>query len=177
MIVFGGFDANDVVQNDVLLDTNANGSAGVFVGTWSELNLSYPVPPPRIFHSAVYDQTNDRMIVFGGCADVYCFDPLNDTWVLTNAIGLGGTPAWTQLSPSGNLPSPRSFHNAVYDATNNRMIVYGGVGISGDVYDVWVLTNANGLGGTPAGFSFLRPGDSRTRGMGRPPSTTLLPAL
>jgi hypothetical protein len=29
------------------------------------------------------------MIVFGGCADLYCDVPLNDTWVLSNAIGLG----------------------------------------------------------------------------------------
>jgi hypothetical protein len=26
------------------------------------------------------------MIVFGGCADLYCYVPLNDTWVLSNAI-------------------------------------------------------------------------------------------
>jgi hypothetical protein len=46
-------------------------------------------PPARAFHSAVQDQTNNRMIVFGGCADVYCDVPLNGTWVLSNAIGLG----------------------------------------------------------------------------------------
>ena len=133
------------------MDSNANGSGGFEAGTWSELNLSYPIPPQRAFHSAVYDQTNNRMIVFGGCADIYCFLPLNDTWVLTNANGSGGTPAWTQLSPTGTPPSPRYDHDAVYDATNNRMIVYSGegagfVGLS----DVWVLSNANGLGGTPA---------------------------
>ena len=111
---------------------------------WSELNLSYPVPPPRAFHSAVYDQTNNRMIVFGGCADQYCFDPLNDTWVLTNANGLGGTSAWIQLTPSGSLPNARAYPNTVYDATNNRMIVYGGLGVSDDLSDVWLLTNANG---------------------------------
>jgi len=151
MIVFGGGDGNLILQNDVLVDSNANGSGGFEAGTWSELNLSYPIPPQRAFHSAVYDQTNNRMIVFGGCADIYCFLPLNDTWVLTNANGSGGTPAWTQLSPTGTPPSPRYDHDAVYDATNNRMIVYSGegagfVGLS----DVWVLSNANGLGGTPA---------------------------
>jgi len=153
MIVFGGIDGNDNLQNDVLLDTNANGSGGLFAGTWSELNLSYPLPPPRIFHSAVYAQKNNRMIVFGGCADLACFAPLNDTWVLTNANGTGGTPAWTLLSPTGSLPSPRAYQNAVYDATNNRMIVYSGYsgnGSGSSLSDLWVLSNANGLGGTPA---------------------------
>jgi hypothetical protein len=151
MIVFGGADGNFVLQNNVLVNSDANGSGSLGAGSWSELSLSYPVPPPRISHSAVYDQTNNRMIVFGGCADLYCFLPLNDTWVLSSANGSGGTPTWTQLTPTGAAPSPRYDHNAVYDATNNRMIVYSGedansVGLS----DVWVLSNANGLGGTPA---------------------------
>ena len=161
MIVFGGIDGSITLQNDVLRDSNANGSGGFEAGTWSELNLYYPVPPPRDFHSAVYDQTNNRMIVFGGCADVYCFAPLNDTWVLSNANGSGGTPAWTQLTPSGTLRIPREFQNAVYDATNNRMIVYsgdnGGPNFS-SFSDVWVLTNANGLGGTPAWTELLPTG-------------------
>jgi hypothetical protein len=151
MIVFGGADGNLVLQNDVLVDSNANDSGGFEAGSWSELNIYYPLPPARISHSAVYDQTNNRITVFGGCADIYCFLPLNETWVLTNANGSGGTPAWTQLSPTGTPPSPRYDHDAVYDATNNRMIGYSGegagfVGLS----DVWVLSNANGLGGTPA---------------------------
>ena len=80
-----------------------------------------------------------------------CDIPLNDTWVLSNANGLGGTPAWTELSPTGSLPSPRGYHNAVYDATSNRMIVYSGEGAgNSSLSDIWVLSNANGLGGTPA---------------------------
>src|SRR5215471_15331189 len=109
MIVFGGLDQNDVPQNTVLLESNANGSGGLEAGMWSELNPAV-VPPPRIFHSAVYDQTNNRMIVFGGCVDLNCDIPLNDTWVLTNANGQGGTPSWIQLAPAGTLPNPRDFH-------------------------------------------------------------------
>jgi len=149
MIVFGGLNPIAVPNNYVLLETNANGSGGLQGGAWSELGMSF-VPPARAFHSAVYDQANNRMIVFGGCADTECLLPLNDTWVLSNANGVGGTPAWTELSPSGPLPSPRSFHNAVYDATHNRMIVYSGAINNTALTDAWVLSNANGLGGTPA---------------------------
>ena len=72
------------------------------------------------------------MIIFGGCADLECDIPLNDTWVLTNANGLGGTPVWTELSPGGTLSTPRAFHNAMYDAVKlddhlRRHIVRGRV--------------------------------------------------
>jgi hypothetical protein len=89
------------------------------------------------------------MIVFGGNN---CFTQgaqfYNDVWILTNANGLGGTPAWTQLSPSGGPPAARENHTAVYDPASNRMIIFGGGSTSG-LNDVWVLANANGLGGTP----------------------------
>src|SRR5262249_11228267 len=74
----------------------------------------------------------------------------NDVWVLTNANGLGGTPTWVPLLPSGTPPAPREGHAAVYDASSNRMIVFGGGnnGIMSVPNDLWVLTNPNGLGGT-----------------------------
>ena len=91
MIVYGGADGNLALSSNVLIDTNANGSGGVFAGAWSDLIVSGVFPPPRANHTAVYDQTNNRMIVFAGCGDPFCtFLPLNDTWVLTHANGLGG---------------------------------------------------------------------------------------
>jgi hypothetical protein len=151
MIVYGGYDGTFQLAVNTLLDTNANASGGPFAGAWSDLIVNSGFPPLRANHTAVYDQTNNRMIVFGGCGDLECFYlPLNDTWFLTNANGTGGTPAWTELTPSGTLPSPRVYHNAVYDATNNRMIVFSGDNGVVSFSDVWVLTNANGLGGTPA---------------------------
>ena len=50
----------------------------------------------------------------------------------------------------------RVSHSAVYDAANNRMIVFGGAAADGQFNDVWVLMNANGLGGTPT-WSRLSP--------------------
>lgn len=149
LIVFGGQDDESLLHNNLLLLTQANGNGGTYAGQWSDLIVGYPSPPPRYAHTAVYDQANNRMIVFGGCADVACFIPLNDTWVLSDANGVGGTAAWTQLSPSGPLPSARSNHAAIYDAANNRMIVFGGYSTQ-SLTDVWALTNANGQGGTPA---------------------------
>ena len=145
MIVYGGFDGEFNLPANPLLQTNANNSGGAFAGAWTELfPSSYPNPPARYWHSAVYDETNNRMIIFRGCADAECLISLNDTWVLSNANGTGGTASWTQLSPTGT-PDAIDGSTAVYDPASNRMIVFG----AGDFLNsVWTLSNANGLGGT-----------------------------
>jgi Galactose oxidase, central domain len=145
LIVFGGDNCCGGRYNDTWVLSNANGLGGT--PTWTQLSTA-GVPPARVGHSAVYDVTNNRMIIFGGydC----CGNPLNDTWVLSNANGLGGTPTWTQLSPSGTLPPVRSNHGAVFDATANKMIIFDGSNSSGFLNDVWVLSHANGLGGAPS---------------------------
>lgn len=123
---------------------------GTFPFTWS----TPATPPARLGSSVVYDPLNSRMIVFGGGTG--STSPCqNDTWVLSNANGVNGSPTWTQLLPSGIAPSRRINHTAVYDSATNQMIVFGGNNCfnedtGGTFYnDVWVLTNANGLGGTP----------------------------
>jgi hypothetical protein len=156
MIVFGGGVPN---TNDVWVLANANGLPGS--GQWINLipNGASGSPAARGGHSSVYDAATNRMIIFGGCLGG-CFPIANDVWVLTNANGLGGTPTWQQLSPAGPSPAARTNFAAVYDQINNRMIVFGGQDGSGygcSTYgDVWVLSNANGLGGTPT-WSQLSP--------------------
>jgi len=91
------------------------------------------------------------MIVFGG-RDTNG-NNLNDVWVLTSANGLGGTGQWINLIANGAADSPpaRSGHSAVYDSVNNIMIIFGGCSgfCTPALNDVWTLSNANGLGGTP----------------------------
>jgi hypothetical protein len=138
--------------NDVWVETNANGLGGT--GAWSNLipNGTAGSPPGRINHSAVYDVANNRMIIFGGCLGG-CLPVDNAVWVLSNANGVGGTPTWTQLFPTGGPPPARQGHQAVYDPNTNSMIVWagqdGGGNPCGTFADVWVLSHANGLGGTP----------------------------
>lgn len=154
LIIFGGLTYCCTSFNDVWVLTNANGLGGT--SQWIKLNPtgSSGFPSPRGHHSAVYDSANNRMIIFsGGQFNGNIFSVLfNDVWVLTNANGLGGTPEWISLFPTGGAPTGRAGHRAVYDSASNRMIVFGGGnnGIMSVPNDVWVLTNANGLGGTPA---------------------------
>lgn len=116
---------------------------------WIQLGPAGTPPSGRNEHGAVYDPGSNRMIMFGG-RDETC--NLNDTWILTGANGLGGTPSWIQLATSGGVPRYRTGHTVVYDPNSNRLIVFGGVtrpecyqGEFIRLDDVWVLTNANGL--------------------------------
>jgi hypothetical protein len=143
------------LTNSVYILTNANGTGGT--PQWIQLSPLGPLPTPRHDNSIVYDAANDRLIIFGGCANVFCVE-LNDVWVLSNANGLGGTPQWTQLNPSGGPPAARSDLAAAYVPGSNAMIIFGGdLGPTG-INDSWVLSNANGLGGPPQ-WTQLSPGN------------------
>jgi hypothetical protein len=86
------------------------------------------------------------MMVFGGDSDnSKAISELNDLWILTNASGLSGTAKWSKLAVSGNKPSPRVVCLGVYDSTNNRLIIHGGLSADGGFFSPWVLTGANGL--------------------------------
>jgi Kelch motif protein/galactose oxidase-like protein len=155
--------------NDVWVLTNANGLSGT--PGWLKLAPSGPLPQPRASHSAAYDPGSNRMIIFAGqdgcCAQQHSF---GDVWVLTNANGLGGTPAWIPLSPAGGPPLGQSEMRVVYDAAGNRLTVFGGWPYASNVPTnaVWVLSNANGLGGAPAWTNLVpegSPGSPPARGL------------
>src|SRR5437588_369038 len=160
LIIFGGGIVDNAVlvtacsgpvsagyANDVWILTNANGSGGA--PAWTPVTPVGVPPAARRSGATVYDAANNRLIMFGGQEPC---GKLNDVWVLSNANGLGGTPAWTQLNISGPMPAARGemAYAGAYDAANNRLIIFGGESELVDYNDVWVLSNANGLGGTPA---------------------------
>ncbi|HEY7066928.1 MAG TPA: kelch repeat-containing protein [Chloroflexota bacterium] len=84
---------------------------------WVPLVPTGGSPPARYGHTAVWDATNSQMLVFGGYYSSY----LNDLWAYRPASN-----AWVQLAPTGSPPSPRAAHTAVWDASNNQMLVFGG---------------------------------------------------
>lgn len=161
MILFGGGDTGGLdpqpASSAVRILTNANGLGGPAV--WSQLAVTGGPPPARRNHSVTYDVANNRLTVFGGGSTNHIPSPTyNDTWVLTNADGTGGPSQWIQMLPSGSLPPPRQQFGAAYDPASNRLIIFGGYQWDPRIFynDVWVLTNANGLGG-PAQWLQLNP--------------------
>jgi len=145
MIVFGGNNCAKSYFNDVWVLSNANGVGGS--PAWTKLSPSGTAPTGRESCAAIYDSTNNVLTIYGGDANG---TPLGDVWTLSNANGSGGTPQWTQLSPTGTAPMARTGVSAVYDSVNDRMTVFGGFYKTRTLTDTWVLTFANGIGGTPA---------------------------
>lgn len=147
MLVFGGrIGAEDgPASNEVWALLNLGGAP-----TWQALTSAGALPSPRFGHTAVVDGANHRMIVFGGTDGTTAFD---DTWALDLS-----TLGWSLLTPAGAAPSPRYDASAIWDATRQRMVVFGGWA-GGDPAtaknDVHVLD----LSGPPAWVAVTPPGD------------------
>jgi hypothetical protein len=159
MIVFGGCtgakQSCSTYVNEVWVLANANGLSGSPM--WAQLAPAGTPPVPRIGQTTAYDPTTNSLIVFGGQDSLG--SELSDTWVLTNANGMGGQPAWTQLVPSGGPPTGQDFGTTVYDAADNVLIEFGGLSQSASATNsVWTLSHANGSGGPPVWTNLIRNG-------------------
>lgn len=133
LVTFGGSDQN---PDGSLFYTNSVSVLNLPGGAWVPLATSGTPPAARRLHRAIYDPNGDRMIVYGGWNDAL----LDDVWQLS----LSGTPTWTQLAPTGGGPGARAGAGVVYDASAQRMLVFGGFdGVSGAndrASDVWALS-------------------------------------
>jgi hypothetical protein len=98
---------------------------------WDEVSPQGVKPSPRSNPSLVGDDAG-TLILFGGLTSD---GPAADLWSLDVASG-----EWTGLDPSGDSPSARSSHDAVWNPDTEQMIVFGGKDSAGALNDLWVLT-------------------------------------
>jgi hypothetical protein len=111
--------------------------------TWGEtwtLNLTTLVwtnvtpansPPERRFFGMVYDDQQDRFILFGGKNRDQRY--LNDTW----AYDLGNNQ-WTNMSPSGDI-TPRAYFSMAYDSSEHKVVMIGGAtNNTNKVNETWI---------------------------------------
>lgn len=99
---------------------------------WNQVNSGASnSPSARYNHAMVYDSSRNRVVLFGG----YDNDgSLSDTWEMT---WNGSSASWTQVnSGASNAPAVRSGHSMVYDASRNRVVLFGG-GESNVFNDTW----------------------------------------
>ncbi len=102
--------------------------------TWQQIPVSPPSPPPRRNPALAYRPNTNEMFMFGG-RTAYTF--FNDVWVLDLTPG---SEHWTQLTPSGTPPCPRTEITGIYDAVNDRLIFFGGdIDNSIRVNETWQL--------------------------------------
>lgn len=106
--------------------------------TWKPIRTTGPVPSPRYDITLIYHSLDNRMILFGGSIGTALY---NDVWEFNLNPGSYG---WTQLTPTGTPPTPRSSGAAVFDPENNRVVIFGGCTQTGAVNETWSL-NLNDL--------------------------------
>jgi hypothetical protein len=182
MIIVGGLEfsgGNLMLLNDVWVLSNANGT-GPQPPQWTQLSPQGTAPTPRHAFAVAFDAQHNRLSIFGGCVDaVFSCDNFlasTDLWVLSNANGTAGTaPAWQSFHFALSPPAHAQYAVGGYDPARNQLYVMGGrigsLGAFGIFSDLtWVLSHANGLGGTPQ-WTMLSPGKSPgPRGQSVPPN-------
>jgi hypothetical protein len=97
---------------------------------WSEI-VADNTPSARNLYSMVFDGERGRALLCGGRAED---GPKNDVWVFESAAN-----AWLPLVTSGEAPSPRSGHDAVWLPGRRAMLLFGGEDASGELSDLWEL--------------------------------------
>lgn len=137
MIVFGGATASGNV-NDVW-------SFAVGSSQWTNITPSAgAAPPPRLGHTAIYDQQSRRMIIWSGQGSGF----YNDAWAFDLA-----TLTWQELSPVGTKPNQRYGSAAVYDPVNHSLVITAGFTDAGRFNDTQALRLGSNqwVNVTPAG--------------------------
>ena len=99
------------------------------------------------------------MVVFGGNAGGAVF---GDTWILTDADGIYGTPNWTQMTPSGITART----NPAAIAYTGGMTIFGGSTTGGAfLNDTWALLYPSEFSSS-TGITNLSPASATVGGAG-----------
>ncbi len=122
MIIFGGQRGSGALGDTWALDLNAT--------IWQELAPAAG-PGGRKFPASIYDEANDRFVVFGGDTGT---EKAGGVWALNLA-----DDSWEELSESGQGPTPRDGAVAVYITAEQRLVLFGGTGDE-HLNDVWSLS-------------------------------------
>lgn len=125
IILFGGT-GTGTLGDTWAYDLNSN--------TWQSLSPATR-PSPRSHPTLAYDAESDRAILFGGSNGAAVLD---DTWTYDLEAD-----TWSNLNPT-TKPAPRSRHAMAYDSRSDRVVLFGGVGITASLNDTWSYDrNAN----------------------------------
>lgn len=125
MIVFGGCGSarlNDVWE--LKLDSII----------WQEISVTGTRPVARAGGHEMFDLVNNRMIIFGGTSSSTFY---NEVWALDLT---SGSEYWTQLYPSGSIPTGRTGFASGCDQARNKFYFFGGWDDNWNLYnDLHVL--------------------------------------
>ncbi len=111
-------------------DAHANLS-NIDVEGWSEI-IPPDSPDGRYGHKMVYDNSNEKVILFGG---VTAHGYSSETWLYDTSNN-----RWTKVFPSPT-PSGRSYPGMAYDSKNGKVVLFGGYYYRDDTWTYDPVTN------------------------------------
>jgi Galactose oxidase, central domain len=112
---------------------------------WTRLEPEGDLPAGRRDHSLVADLAQDRVYLFGGRAGT---EALAELWVYDLTSNL-----WEEINSDGDAPAARFGHNAVFDETQQLMVIFGGQAGPTFFSDVWVYDPVSNV------WAQINPGD------------------
>lgn len=124
MILFGGADGTNILT-DVWTLKLTQGSE-----SWAQLNPADP-PEARYVVYAMFHPGRNSLVIFGGAGASQRFD---EVWELK----LDST-VWRQVEVSGTKPAGREGGGTMYNAANNRMVIFAGNDYYRAYNDPWAL--------------------------------------
>jgi hypothetical protein len=125
MILVGGLDSTGDRRDAWTLSFTAN--------EWTKISPERG-ELPFAAASAVFDSVRDRLIVVGGRGDAYSPLP-TEAWEL----GLSRASEWKRLETANEGPRQRVGHSSVFDALNDRLIMFGGYVGGNNLDETWFL--------------------------------------
>lgn len=117
--------ARDAAGNTTV-SANTNLSFTVATGLWTA-TATAGAPSARTGHTAIWDNINATMIVWGGSDGIF---EVNTGGAYTPTPTSG---SWTATDTGTNLPEERTNHSAVWSGT--QMIIWGGFNAANDELD------------------------------------------
>ncbi len=146
LLLYGGANAQGALSD---VWAYAPGGDGTALGRWTLLSTT-SAPQARHLHEAVWDNRDREMLVTGGEAGTAVW---HDLWAFRPASIAGGSGSWRRLGDP-TPPAARFAHSMVWDPVQNRLLLFGGIGLSGSVRDdLWAFTPA--VGGASGSWSSL----------------------
>ena len=114
-------------------------SLDLATGTWSDVSPAPETRPlKRCLHEAVWDDGQNRMLLYGGCSSGFGPCPQGDLWAFDTA-----TQTWIDLTPVAS-PVARSNPALVRDEADGRMWLIDGLTEAGYIADLWTLDLTGG---------------------------------
>ena len=103
--------------------------------TWTDKKPAGTVPSARSSFSMVFNDSDQKIYLFGGCSKASGAD-LNDLWSYDSAAN-----TWTKIEPTGDLPGARGGCAMAYDQFENKLVLFGGVDSKTSTYfnETWIF--------------------------------------